>query len=347
MAVSLPADLSGDGGCLKRTLRIALPNAQKVADGAIVAVHFKASLADGTLLRDSRSDAPLEVRVGAQPSDTVPGWDLALPKMAVGEVVELQCTPAYAYGEAGAPPLIPPNADMLFELEIMSVRDLRDSHNPEEVDFLARYNELQEKRSLRKRSTDEIQQPRVKPKSPQRKASTQSGKSTARRGPSGVTPSGETPPSTGNVTARRNQAWVPDRLELRGQHAAGYTWRENDEWMEVTFALPEDAHKNAIDCTIRRSSVELFYDGQSLLDGELTARVDLEGSAWSFESNDDTTSLPTVNLMLMKLERELWGYVLLEERLEAEAELVPVKDGPADDSEPAASSLQKPGVEWM
>lgn len=72
MAVSLPADLSGDGGCLKRTLRIALPNAQKVADGAIVAVHFKASLADGTLLRDSRSDAPLEVRVGAQPSDTVP-----------------------------------------------------------------------------------------------------------------------------------------------------------------------------------------------------------------------------------------------------------------------------------
>lgn len=218
---------------------------------------------------------------------------------------------------------------------------------PPQVDFLARYNELQEKRSLRKRSTDEIQQPRVKPKSPQKKASTQSGKSTARRGPSGVKPSGETPPSTGNVTARKNQAWVPDRLEIRGQHAAGYTWRENDEWMEVTFALPADAHKNAIDCTIRRSSVELFYDGQSLLDGELTARVDLEGSAWSFESNDDTTSLPTVNLMLMKLERDLWGYVLLEERLEAEAEVVPVKDGPADDSEPAASSLQKPGVEWM
>eukprot|EP00966_Prymnesium_polylepis_P292677 6759259-Prymnesium_polylepis.1 len=53
--------------------------------------------------------------------------------MAVGEVVLLSCSSAYAYGDAGAPPLIPPGADMVFELEVVSVRNLQSSHNPEEV----------------------------------------------------------------------------------------------------------------------------------------------------------------------------------------------------------------------
>lgn len=64
-------DLSGDGGCWKRTLRSPLPHAKKVDVGSVAAVHFTASLSDGSLLRDSRTDAPLEIRVGAEPSDAV------------------------------------------------------------------------------------------------------------------------------------------------------------------------------------------------------------------------------------------------------------------------------------
>jgi len=60
-------------------------------------------------------------------------WDLALPRMRVGEMVRLDCSPTYAYGDAGAPPLIPPGSSMTFELELLSVRDLMNSHNPEEV----------------------------------------------------------------------------------------------------------------------------------------------------------------------------------------------------------------------
>jgi|EP00966_Prymnesium_polylepis_P292678 hypothetical protein len=64
-------DLSGDGGCMKQTLRAALPRAQTVEPGSVVSVFFSASLADGTLLRSNRGDQPLEIRVGAQPSDAV------------------------------------------------------------------------------------------------------------------------------------------------------------------------------------------------------------------------------------------------------------------------------------
>jgi hypothetical protein len=53
--------------------------------------------------------------------------------MRVGEMVRLDCSSAYAYGEAGAPPLIPPKASMSFELELVYVRNLMTSHNPEEV----------------------------------------------------------------------------------------------------------------------------------------------------------------------------------------------------------------------
>ena len=150
-------DLAGDGGCLLQRVRAPLAFAQRVEPDAIANVHFTASLADGTLLRDSREDAPLEVRVGMQPSDAVSscsaapllyltappsaatersqvlGWDLALPRMAVGELVRLHCAAPYAYGERGAPPLIPPNTAVIFELELVSLRYLQSSHNEEEV----------------------------------------------------------------------------------------------------------------------------------------------------------------------------------------------------------------------
>lgn len=61
------------------------------------------------------------------------GWDLVLPQMAVGEVVRLVCSPAYAFGERGAPPLIPPNSHVHFVVELLSIRYLRSSHDNEEV----------------------------------------------------------------------------------------------------------------------------------------------------------------------------------------------------------------------
>ena len=43
--------------------------------------------------------------------------------MRVGEQAEVQCTPQLAYGEKGAPPLIPPGAPLVFTLELLKLQE--------------------------------------------------------------------------------------------------------------------------------------------------------------------------------------------------------------------------------
>ena len=42
--------------------------------------------------------------------------------MSVGEKARLTCTPDYAYGARGFPPVIPPNSTLVFEVELLSIR---------------------------------------------------------------------------------------------------------------------------------------------------------------------------------------------------------------------------------
>lgn len=50
----------------------------------------------------------------------VPGWEKALRTMSVGERAIIRITdPALGYGAAGVPPLIPPNAELEFDVELL------------------------------------------------------------------------------------------------------------------------------------------------------------------------------------------------------------------------------------
>jgi len=46
---------------------------------------------------------------------------LILKKVCLGEKCTLTCTPDYAYGDRGAPPTIPPNATLVFEVELLAL----------------------------------------------------------------------------------------------------------------------------------------------------------------------------------------------------------------------------------
>lgn len=50
------------------------------------------------------------------------GWDIGILGMKVGEKRQLTCLPIAAYGPNGCPPLIPRNATIIFEIELIDVK---------------------------------------------------------------------------------------------------------------------------------------------------------------------------------------------------------------------------------
>jgi len=84
-----------------------------------VKVHYRGTLIDGTQF-DSSYDRgePAEFPV----TGVIPGWTEALQLMKVGDKWQLVIPPELAYAERGAPPVIPPNAALVFEVELLEVR---------------------------------------------------------------------------------------------------------------------------------------------------------------------------------------------------------------------------------
>ncbi|WP_420627458.1 FKBP-type peptidyl-prolyl cis-trans isomerase [Candidatus Leptofilum sp.] len=89
-------------------------------DGEVVTVHFVGWLEDGTLLGDSRVTGPIEFTVGTE--EILPGWDEAVLLMQVGDNVQIVLPPELGLGEEGsADGFIPPNAILIFEIELLSI----------------------------------------------------------------------------------------------------------------------------------------------------------------------------------------------------------------------------------
>jgi FKBP-type peptidyl-prolyl cis-trans isomerase len=83
-----------------------------------VKVHYAGTLIDGTQF-DSSYDRgqPAEFPVGG----VIPAWTEALQLMKVGGKVKIFAPPDIAYRERGAPPVIGPNATLIFEIELVDI----------------------------------------------------------------------------------------------------------------------------------------------------------------------------------------------------------------------------------
>jgi FK506-binding protein 1 len=51
----------------------------------------------------------------------IKGWDEGVAKMSIGERAILTCPSDYAYGSRGFPGVIPPNATLLFDVELIAI----------------------------------------------------------------------------------------------------------------------------------------------------------------------------------------------------------------------------------
>ena len=93
----------------------------RASSGDDVVVHYVGWLADGLRQFDSsraRRD-PLDFALGA--GDVIKGWDEGIEGMRVGGKRRLTIPPALAYGEHGCGGVIPPQATLVFEVELLQV----------------------------------------------------------------------------------------------------------------------------------------------------------------------------------------------------------------------------------
>jgi FKBP-type peptidyl-prolyl cis-trans isomerase len=89
--------------------------------GLTATVHYTGWLADGTKFDSSLdSGRPLSFQLGA--GRVIAGWEQGVKGMRVGGKRKLTVPPDLAYGARGAGGVIPPNATLLFEVELLDVK---------------------------------------------------------------------------------------------------------------------------------------------------------------------------------------------------------------------------------
>jgi FKBP-type peptidyl-prolyl cis-trans isomerase len=89
--------------------------------GSTAVVHYTGWLTDGKKFDSSRDrGTPFDFEVGA--GQVIAGWDLGVAGMKVGGQRKLVIPADLGYGAAGAPPVIPPGATLVFDVELLEVR---------------------------------------------------------------------------------------------------------------------------------------------------------------------------------------------------------------------------------
>lgn len=117
MAQTPPAPVTTSSGLVYQSLKEGTGESPKATD--TVKVHYKGTFPDGKEFDSSyKRGEPTEFPLNR----VIPCWTEGVQRMKPGGKAKLTCPAAIAYGAAGAGGVIPPNATLNFEIELISVR---------------------------------------------------------------------------------------------------------------------------------------------------------------------------------------------------------------------------------
>lgn len=92
----------------------------RAKSGKKVSVRYIGKLTNGKVFDSNTKGKPFTFRLGK--GEVIKGWDVGVQGMNVGGTRKLTIPPALAYGSRGAPPDIPKNATLQFEVKLLDTK---------------------------------------------------------------------------------------------------------------------------------------------------------------------------------------------------------------------------------
>ncbi|CAM9761054.1 unnamed protein product [Scytosiphon promiscuus] len=108
-----PVDLSGDGGVTREMVQDGA--GKGLATGDIATVRFTGKVAETGQVFSMGNEYLTTLEDGTM----ISGWDTGLAGLRKGDRAIIRCTSRYGYGAEGIPPIVPPNANLVFDVELL------------------------------------------------------------------------------------------------------------------------------------------------------------------------------------------------------------------------------------
>jgi FKBP-type peptidyl-prolyl cis-trans isomerase (trigger factor) len=135
--------------------------------GAKVSIHYVGMLQDGTVFDSSITrNQPVSFPLGV--AQALPAWDQGIIGMKVGGRRKIESPPFLAYGQSGIEGLVPPNAPVVFEIDLLSVGEADDPITKKNQEFEKKTALIDQERS--KKPSSRIAAKKQKPQKSKKSA---------------------------------------------------------------------------------------------------------------------------------------------------------------------------------